>query len=498
LSKAKSLILITVDCLRADHVGFMGYERPTTPFLDALASESLVFPNATVVGVPTYYSFPGIMASRFPLALGREVVGLAPGEPTLATVLQQSGYHTAALVAGNPYLSSRFGYEQGFDVWHDFLSARESGSAEKMNRTDERPPRIATHLNNFIAQTAHRAGPLGKLYDDLYFEYRQRVALPKAESWESLRRFPSADVLVDHACGWFGSLGQQPFFLWLHFMDPHAPYYPKEEALSAMGERINPEQGRYLNTAWLERGEERVRKHRKDIVSLYDAGIRWVDTQIARLVEFLRGRSLWDSSILVLTADHGEEFLDHGGRSHYSSRAYQEMLHVPLLIRVPGSQKVALSEAPFSHLHLAPTVLDAMGFEAPPELAGRSYWTELHHGGAWEYSVTESIGGCTNPMEPGKRMTGRVLAVQDGRYKLVIDFDRNLEDLFDLKSDPQELRALPADINKAERARMLGIALRHLEEGTRHVNRESALRARLHEIGLEWKHPKMDSKTLAS
>ncbi len=92
----KSIVLITVDCLRADHVSFMGYERPTTPFLDSLASEAFVFPSAIVAGAPTYYSFPAIMASRYPLALGRDVLGLAPGEPSLASVLKRSGYATAS------------------------------------------------------------------------------------------------------------------------------------------------------------------------------------------------------------------------------------------------------------------------------------------------------------------------------------------------------------------------------------------------------------------
>src|ERR1700761_7673440 len=78
--KNKSLVLITVDCLRADHCGFHGYPRPTTPFLDPLAGESIVFSKAVVAGAPTYYSLPGILASRMPLSLGRDVVGLAPGE----------------------------------------------------------------------------------------------------------------------------------------------------------------------------------------------------------------------------------------------------------------------------------------------------------------------------------------------------------------------------------------------------------------------------------
>src|SRR5579872_6419745 len=99
MADQKSIVLVTVDCLRADHVGFMGYEQPTTPFLDTLASESFVFPAAIVAGAPTYYSLPAIMASRYPLGFGRDVLGLAPEEPTLASVLKRSGYATACFSA---------------------------------------------------------------------------------------------------------------------------------------------------------------------------------------------------------------------------------------------------------------------------------------------------------------------------------------------------------------------------------------------------------------
>jgi len=222
------------------------------------------------------------------------------------------------------------------------------------------------------------------------------------------------------------------------------------------------------------------------------------DRDIGDIVARLKKEGLYDNTIIVITADHGEEFLDHGGRLHYSSRAYQEMLHVPLLLRVPGAKKVPLSHAPFSHLHLAPTILHAMGMEAPPEFAGRSYWAEGQISGEWESAISESVGQCTNPMEASKRMHGRVLAVQDRRYKLILDCDRHFEELFDLEGDPRELRAVPVEQNKAERARLLGVALQHLSRRSGGVSREWAIRARLHEIGLEWKHSKMDSKPLAS
>src|SRR5436309_1053441 len=129
----QSLVLITVDCMRAGHVGFLGYPRPTTPFLDSLAQNSIVFRNAIAAGTPTYYSFPAILASRYPLALGRDLVGLAPGECTLASVLSESGFQTAAFLAGNPYLSPHFGYDHGFHVFNDFLtgSMAEYGSCDR-------------------------------------------------------------------------------------------------------------------------------------------------------------------------------------------------------------------------------------------------------------------------------------------------------------------------------------------------------------------------------
>src|SRR5262244_3584616 len=121
--RQKSIVLVTVDCLRADHVGFMGYQRRTTPYLDSLAQESLVFPAAIAAGAPTYYSLPGILASRYPLALGRDVLGIAPDEETLPSVLKSYGFQTAGFSAANPYICSRFGYDQGFDCFRDFLES---------------------------------------------------------------------------------------------------------------------------------------------------------------------------------------------------------------------------------------------------------------------------------------------------------------------------------------------------------------------------------------
>src|SRR5581483_5226767 len=385
-----SLVLITVDCLRADHVGFLGYQRPTTPFLDTLSSESFAFSNAIVGGAPTYYSFPAILASRSPLAFGRDLIGLAPGELNLASVLRQQGYATAAFLAANPYLSSRFGYDEGFGRFEDFL--------EPSPDLDESAGAEPSRLNQRLSQACSKFGITRRLYEELYFQYCQRVATPAPKSLSDLRRFPTADVLVDQALAWLSSLGDQPFFLWLHLMDPHSPYYPNEQGLALMGDRATPSHARYLNSCWTREsiGERRLRSYRDEIIRLYDAGIRWADAQIERLVGALRKSERWDDCTLAVTADHGEEFLDHGGR-HHAPSVREELIRVPLLLRVPGVRHGQTISAPFSHLHLAPTLLESLGLPIPADFQGGSYWPYLTSGQEWDdAAIVECISGCTN------------------------------------------------------------------------------------------------------
>jgi arylsulfatase A-like enzyme len=483
-----SLLLITVDCFRADHAGFLGYDRPTTPFLDSLAQESLVFSNAIVAGAPTYFSFPGVLASRHPLGLGRDVVGLAPSEPTIASALRETGYATAAFLAANPYLSARFGYDAGFGVFKDFLHT-EAGplSEESSGGIDARVP---NRWNQRLAKVSHTLGPMGLLYDELYFQYCQRLGSSPALSLDQLRRFPAADVIVDHARDWLASIAGQPFFLWLHFMDPHSPYYPRQEALELMGHKLlDASRARYLNSYWNrgDLGVTRLRRHREDLVALYDAGIRWVDAQVSRLVETLQGLEVWQDCVMALTADHGEKFLDHGGRYHPPSSVAEELVRVPLLLRGPGLPQAGSVAAPFSLLHLAPTLLDLTDVPIPGSFRGRSHAALLRTGKSWESdAVIENIAGCSNPFVREKRLQARLLAVREARYKMVVDFGAASETLYDLEADPGELRPLPADAEKPVRRRLLDRARRHLSDSLGGRELEYRMAARLRDLRLEW------------
>jgi len=487
----QSLVLMTVDCMRADHASFLGYDRPTTPFLATLAAESLVFRNAIVSGAPTYYSFPSMVASRHPLALGRDVVGLAPEEPTIATALAESGYATAAFVAGNPYLTPRFGYDTGFDVFRDFLAAGEGPIPDGLDTPSGMGnARSVSRINRSLAELAHKLGSLGSLYDELYFRYCQRVVASTPQTLDELRRFPAADVIVDQACEWLAGVAGRPFFLWLHFMDPHSPYYPPQEALNLLGySHVDASQARYLNSYWNrgDLGPNRLRRHREEVIRLYDAGIRWTDAQAARLVDVLRQRGVWENCVLAFTADHGEEFLDHGDRYHAPRKVTEELVHVPLLIRVSGISRTEPVNLPFSLLDLAPTLLEVVDAQVPGSFRGSGRWAQLQNGLSWEQpAIIECVTGCTNPFRMDKRLGARILGVREGRYKLVIDFGNSSEAFFDLESDPAELRPLPPDAEKPVRRRLLERARHHLASSLQSRDPDARLAARLRDLRLEW------------
>jgi arylsulfatase A-like enzyme len=481
-----SLVLITVDCLRADHVGFLGYERLTTPFLDSLAPHSVVFSNAIVSGAPTYFSFPAIMASRHPLALGRDVIGIAPGETTLAKVLQDEGYGTAAFLAANPYLSSRFGYDAGFDTFLDYLDKEldplTTGAQEAQTSRFGK-------LNQRLSSLAHKNSITSAVYDEMYFEYCQRVASAPAESLDRLRRFPSADVIVDAACAWLATQGDKPSFLWLHLMDAHSPYYPQEKALQQMGcDAVTASQARYTNSYWNrgDLGPARLKSHVQDVVTLYDAGIRWVDSQIARLVESLQRLNRWDQCVLAMTADHGEEFLDHSGRFHPPEKLNEELIRVPLLLHTLQATAQTRVDSPFSLMSLAPTLLDCMEIPCPGNFLGSSSWSQIVRSDSWDdAAIVECISGCNNPFDAESRMGSRVVAVRGPRFKLVIDF-ASKESLFDLQDDPGELHALPEHSEKAVRRTLLEIARTHVVDSIKSRDAHLRLSARVRDLQRQW------------
>jgi arylsulfatase A-like enzyme len=397
-------------------------------------------------------------------------------------------------------VGSRFGYAQGFDVFRDFLQDFVPPHVEEAEQ-EKRARGWASRLNRRLIKMRPKMGPFARVYDELYFRYCQQVT-PVPASLDAQRCFPSADILVGEAKEWLASTGDEPFFLWIHLMDPHAPYFPKDEALALMGDSLlSPERARYLNSFWhrYDLGPRRLATHRSEIIRLYDAGIRWVDAQVERLIEHLRKAGKWRDCIFALTADHGEEFLEHGGRLHPPAGLMEELIHVPLLLRVPECAKKEVAKGPFSMLHLAPTLLDAAELPIPSSFEGRSHWPQLREGAPFEgIAISECVAGCTNPFRLENRMGARVLSVREARYKLVLHFAPPAEHLYDLDADPEEKTPLGAGEQKPLRKRLLEIARAHLNASTAHRDLRLRSRAQLRDLQLEWKNPAGKPSLVAS
>jgi arylsulfatase A-like enzyme len=477
----KSVVLVTVDCLRADHVVFNGYTRNVTPFLNSLAGTSVTFSDAIVAGAPTYFSFPAIVASRHPLALGRNVLGIAPGETTLASVLRDAGCKTAAFLAGNPYLSRRWGYDRGFDCFEDFLTAAVPEKSKGAVPSESKKP---SGFNRWLQSVSRTTRLSAAAYEALYFRYCQWRSVRESDSMDNLRRYPAADVIVDQASAWLNDVGGAPFFLWIHLMDPHHPYYPPEKALSALGVSIDAQRARFLNSCWnrdIRAG--RLEPYRDEVLSLYDAGVYWADQQISRLIGVLRELRRWDDTVLAVTGDHGESFLEHDERYHLPTNLYEPLIRVPLLLHSTGLPAARICDAPFSLIHLAPTLLQGAGVEVPGDFQGCAFWGDIATGKfAGAPAITECIEGCNNPFRPDERMRPRLLAVRDRDSKLIIRFGEKAEYLYDLKTDREERSPLRPEANRPERARLLQVARSHLQKSRRTSNSALSLRARVKEI----------------
>jgi arylsulfatase A-like enzyme len=487
MAAPRSLILITVDCLRADRVAQSGNRRAVTPFLDSLADESFVFRNAYASGIPTYYSLPALLASRHPLALGRDAIGIAPGENTMATELKEYGFHSGAFVAGNPYVCAEHGYDSGFDVFRNFSSADEIPFEEDKDCSPQK--NLRGRANRFISKACHNLPGFGSAYDEIYFKYCQKSIRNDGASFDNLRRFPSADVIVDCAIAWLQENCADPFFLWLHLMDPHAPYYPKAEALQEMGSELDLADARRLNSFWARKGlsSRRLLKSCESVESLYDSGVRWADRQIGRLANTLVELNLWDRCTLAVTADHGEEFLDHGGKFHPPINLHDELIRVPLLMRVPGHPQGRDVKCPIGLIDLAPTLFDTLDISVPASFRGRSCWQKLQNDQGWDWPVvTECAYGCTNPFRTETRLSSRLLSVRKGEYKLVMNFATGNDHLFELSSDPGEGSPLPAGTASGVRKQLLECVKKHVEESLKSRDLDLRFAAQVRELRAQW------------
>jgi len=275
-------------------------------------------------------------------------IGLSES-PTLAESLQEAGVSTGGFNASNGFLTSHWGYDRGFDEFETFVGG------EKMNRYQRY---MAAHPTiNAWVQLA--MSPFRRLL------HRIRNGRTERPFADTSRMLATEDRAVE-----FISEADEPFFLWVHYMDTHTPYVPAPRYLrdiNSGGVQTHKLIRAHFRTG---RGLQVNDRTLEDLKTLYNGAVRQTDASIGRLREALAEAGATDETALVLAGDHGEEFMEHGNLSHYP-KLYDDLVHVPLIVSVPGEKPRSVEDA-VGLSSIPPTVTDLFGIDPPTAWEGKS------------------------------------------------------------------------------------------------------------------------------
>lgn len=392
-----NLLVVTLDTVRADHLSAYGYVRETSPQLAKLAAEGVRFAQSYAAASTTLPSHVSLFTGTAPITHGvvKNGLPLAAGANTLAERMRAAGAATAAIVSSFP-LDRRFGLDQGFDHYEDDFT-REGSS--------------------YPAET-WRGFETGGAFD---------------------RR---ANLTTDRAIRWLDARdAARPFFLFVHYFDPHDPYVPPEPWKSRFASP--PDAAKSLAGALTKRA----------LIDAYDGEIAFTDDEVGRLLAHLTARGLDRDTLVVVTADHGEGLGQHGVLGH-AVNIYEEAVSVPLIVRWTGTIEAGRTiDGPVESVDVLPTVLELLGLPQDDAGRGQSLAGALLRGEALDPDravFTHRRPYDESAVEAGKRVHGDLLGVRRGRYKWIEGSVDGTRELFDLSSDPRETVNLTA--RDAERA----------------------------------------------
>jgi len=425
------IVLITIDTLRADHLSCYGYERRTSPNIDSLAAGGIVCTNVFAPASWTLPSMASLFTSVYPINHGViHGIGLkmdqaiyvqeifSPDLITLAQALQAHGYTTFG-VSSHRSLDEKFGFARGFD----------------------------------------------------YF-----TCLP----------FLAAQEVNEAVCNWEDKIKKaEKFFLWIHYFDPHSPYsaqspWAREYALQAHTEVILDLEGRSVtDLANLMRNfkngelpdslqplrselEQLIQNFQENTINpqdhniaLYDSEISYVDAHIGMLIKQF---NLYDDTLIIITADHGEEFLEHGETGH-GHNLYQQTIHIPLVVKLPHRQESTVLNQPISLVDLMPTILDIIDVNPPAEILGTSFRNEKK----LLFWLKEKMSVSDIDYNYSEIDTGRTLkAIIAPPWKYIYNCKDTTGQLYNIVSDPLEINDLAGEKTR-ERDQLKDQLLRWME-----------------------------------
>jgi len=366
--RPRNVLLISIDTLRADALSCYGAARETSPALDAFARGGVTFSDTTATSPWTLPSHASLLTGLYPRRNGvtGNDRGLDDATPTLAGVLAREGFTTASIV-NSRNLGERYGLERDFE--HHYLFPGTSTNTPE-------PSHVGTGVRM-----------------------------------------------------WLEEFGDEPFFLFLHYYDVHSSYasLPEHEA-EFVRERDTALDGSTDQLVWAKQsGEEFEPRDIRHLTDLYHAGVRQMDEEFGALMDFLEERGLAETTLIVVTSDHGEEFYEHGSFLHGMTQ-YQEVLHVPLLLSGPGLPAGARFDVPTSLVDVMPTVLSLVG--APLEESDGLDLTAL-------WRADDDVPADRFVFGEADHERGSA-TVRRGSFKLIRDLETGDSRLFDLAEDPTE------------------------------------------------------------
>lgn len=466
-----NVVLITIDSLRADAIGAYD-ERRHTPVMDSLADRGAVFERAFATGNWTPFSFPSILASR-PVFTDTNGIGIADS-PALASALSDADISTAGFNAANGFLTSHWGYDDGFDEFEPFVASVGSSIYSRY---------LATHPT-VEAWLQLAASPIRRIGSKLRGETDDRPFLDTSRMFD-----------VEHAATSFIEETDDPFFLWIHYMDAHTPYVPAPRYIREVSSGI-------LGTHRMLSAHTRTglglgvsERTLKDLRTLYQAAVRQIDASIGRLLETLSDSGVDDRTAIVLAGDHGEEFQEHGHLAHYP-KLYDELIRVPLIVDVPGTDGRRI-DAQVGLDAIPPTVTELLDVDPDPEWTGETLVPSVLDGTtpADDPVVSVTVRGekVTSQPIPRSLSDGELLvSVRDRDWTYIENVDAGTTELYHRPSDPTQQDDRSVDPTADERRvieRLSPLVEAHVaafddrDEGSAEADMDDELEARLEALG---------------
>jgi len=415
LNKKINIFLITIDCLRYDHVGCFGNKEKLTPNIDDISNNSVLFSQAIVNGSSTPFSFPSIFSSSYPL-IDPNFPNLSRFRLTLPEILKNKGFKTAGFNS-NPYLSKYYNYDIGFTYFDDIFS-----KTKEQNQKG---------VKGFIKKHKKLNSIITKIYAKLRIKHKIKPPYERAED------------INQRVLSWVKE-NPKGIFVWMHYMDTHHPFLPPKEFRNTSARKM------YRAEKILGRNPPKMsEKELKNIKNLYKGTIRYVDYAIGNFFNELKNLGVYKNSLIIITSDHGEEFLDHRGVSHVW-KLYEELIHVPLLFKFPGRLRQLKVNKLVTLLDLAPSIIDYLGFEKVDDFLGVSFMSVINEDKQQYYRksvISESLtkdGNISLSYKEGYRVT----SYRTEKWKLILNQETNLKELYNLKDDPYESKNIYNDNEK--------------------------------------------------